>query len=127
MSTYENGLFSYIEGRLLPLERNGKCYFFRSNSFAGRITRYDGSQGFVKNNKKGMPDIVACFPSLRSLGANIRGLELVGQFVGFELKTPTGRQSPAQKLAQAHIESAGGRYHIIRTPEEFEVVLKAYL
>lgn len=92
------------------MERAGKAYFFRNNSFSGRIQRYDGSQGFIKNNKKGTPDVVGCFSN--------------GQFAGFELKTLIGKQSPAQKLAQTAIESAGGKYYLIRTPEDFERVLK---
>lgn len=121
MSAYENGLFSYVEGRLLPLERAGKCYFFRSNSFAGKIQRYNGSQGYISNGKRGMPDVIACFGQYSFDG--IIFPKLTGHFVGFELKTPTGRQSPEQKLAQTAIESAGGKYYVVRTPEEFERVL----
>ena len=128
MSQYENGLYSYIEGRLMPLERAGKCYFFRNNSFSGRIMRYDGSQGFIKNNKRGTPDVVACFytEEQQDNADQFMGdfFTSFGLFVGFELKTKTGRQSPEQKLAQKAIEDAGGKYYIIRTPEEFEEVLK---
>ncbi len=115
MSVYENSLYKYIEYRLAPLERQGKCYSFRSNSFTGKIQRYNGSQGFVRNGKPGMPDVVACFQRLQNFG---------GLFVGFELKTEKGRQSPEQKHAQSAIEAAGGRYYVIRSPEEFEEILK---
>lgn len=108
MSSWENSLYSYIEGRLIPLERVGKIYYFRNNSFSGKIKRYDGSQGFIKNNKKGTPDIIICYK---------------GHFIGIELKTMTGRQSPDQKLAEQDIISAGGKYFIIKTPEEFENIL----
>lgn len=123
MSVWENSLYSYIEGRLAPLERAGGCYFFRSNSFTGRIQRYNGTTGFVKNGKPGMPDVVACFYSEahNDIGNYFRQY---GQFVGFELKTEKGRQSPEQKLAQASIESAGGLYYLIRSPEMFESILK---
>lgn len=104
----------------MPLERAGKAYYFRNNSFSGRIQRYDGTQGFIKNNKRGTPDVVACFHQ----SYDDSGLWSVGQFVGFELKTLTGKQSPEQKLAQKAIESAGGKYYIVRTPEEFETILK---
>lgn len=127
MSNWENGLFAYIEGRLSLLEQQGLCYFFRNNSFSGRIQRYDGSQGFIKNNKKGTPDVVACFPNdywIGDFGEDINAHVPWGQFVGFELKIPSGRQSPEQKKAQEAIEKAGGKYFIIRTSEEFEEVLK---
>lgn len=131
MSVWENSLASYIEGRLLPLERAGEVYFFRNNSFSGRIQRYDGSTGFIKNSKRGTPDIVACFrrrivENEREVfpGAGMAEINYYGIFVGLELKTMTGRQSPEQKLAQAAIESAGGQYHVVRTPEQFEEILK---
>lgn len=123
MSVYENGLYNYIEGRLMPLERASKVYFFRNNSFSGRIQRYDGSSGFIKNNKRGTPDVIACFYEEYTDNVTVSS----GRFVGFELKTLTGKQSPDQKLAQESIESAGGKYYIIRTPEEFEEVLKELL
>lgn len=112
MSLFENSLYSYLEARLLPLERRGQAYFFRNNSFSGRIRRFDGSEGFIKNNKKGTPDVI---------------ILLDGQFIGAELKTATGRQSPAQKQAQVAIEAAGGRYCLFRSPEDIEAVLRELL
>ena len=43
--------------------------------------------------------------------------------IALEFKTPTGRQSPAQKEWQAVIEVVGYRYVIIRTFEEFKQTL----
>ena len=43
--------------------------------------------------------------------------------IALEFKTPTGRQSPAQKEWQETIEAAGYRYVIIRTFEEFKQTL----
>lgn len=43
--------------------------------------------------------------------------------IALEFKTPTGRQSPAQKEWQAVIEAAGYRYVIIRTFQEFKQTL----
>ena len=43
--------------------------------------------------------------------------------IALEFKTPTGRQSPAQKEWQAVIEAVGYRYVIIRTFEEFKQTL----
>lgn len=40
-----------------------------------------------------------------------------------EVKTPEGKQSPAQKKFQAHIESLGYRYHLVRSLEEFQVII----
>lgn len=40
-----------------------------------------------------------------------------------EVKTPEGTQSPAQKKFQVHIESLGYRYHLVRSLEEFQVII----
>lgn len=95
----QRDILTYLE----VLERQGKAYVFRNNSFSGRILRYDGSAGFVKNKKSGSPDIVLCFK---------------GQFIGLEVKTEVGKQSPKQKDAQKHIEDAGGKYFIVRSKED---------
>jgi hypothetical protein len=109
MGRAEGAVQSYVIQRLELLERTGKCYHFRNNSFTGRVTRYNGSQGYVKNGKPGMPDIIAVFRD--------------GIFTGIEVKSATGRQSPEQKRAQSQIEALGGRYWLVRTPEELETNL----
>lgn len=43
--------------------------------------------------------------------------------VYFEVKTPTGTQSPAQKKFQARITTLGFQYHIVRSLEEFANVV----
>lgn len=44
-----------------------------------------------------------------------------------EMKTETGRQSPAQRSWQAKAERAGYRYAVIRSPEAFAREISAYL
>lgn len=103
---------NYCLSRLQMLELQQPIYYFRSNSFSGSITRYDGSRGFIKSAKRGLPDIV---------------LLVNGAFVGLELKTEKGRQSDVQKQAQEQIEKAGGKYFICRSPESFETIIKELL
>lgn len=125
----EAQLSHYCMQRLKPLEIQGKCYFFRNNSFTGKLTRYNGSQGYVKNGKPGMPDIVACFIQAvfkRNDEGDLYG-HITGQFIGFELKTAKGKQSDEQKKAQKMIEKLGGLYYLIRSPEDFEAALKELL
>lgn len=43
------------------------------------------------------------------------------QFV--EVKTPTGRQSPKQVKFQEHCRQMGIPYHIVRSLEEFKILL----
>lgn len=80
-------------------------YFFRANSGAFRT-----AQGrYVKTGRPGCPDIVACW----------RG----GQFWGIEVKAEKGRQTQAQKKAQADIEAAGGRYVVVRSVGELKELI----
>jgi len=78
-------------------------YFIRSNSFAGKIQRKNGSIGWIKNNKKGCPDIIVCRD---------------GKFIGLEVKTDKGRMSDSQKQAQDDIIKSGGWYYIVKSLED---------
>lgn len=46
-------------------------------------------------------------------GADLIGM-LQGRFLGVEIKTPIGRQSPEQRTFQAVVESKGGIYLLVR-------------
>ena len=74
-------------------------YWFRVNS--GKGARIHNR--WVELAPAGTPDIVSC---------------ILGKFIGIECKRPRGgRQSEAQKLAQAKIEAAGGVYLLCNTAE----------
>lgn len=94
---------------LLVLENMGKAYVYRSNSFAGHLTRANGSRGWINNAKRGCPDLTLLFR---------------GKYIAIEVKNETGRQSEAQKEAQRQIEQCGGLYWIIRSVEELQNKLK---
>ena len=49
-----------------------------------------------------------------------------GMFIGLEFKTYRGHQSQDQKNFQAKLESAGGKYHIIRSVNDLNAVLENY-
>lgn len=49
-----------------------------------------------------------------------------GKSAYLELKTPTGRPSPEQRVFRADAEAAGALYAIARTPEEVESTLAAW-
>jgi hypothetical protein len=112
MGKSESPIQTYVLQRLELLERQGKCYYFRNNSFTGRVMRHNGTQGYIKNSKRGMPDVVAC----------IKGL-----FIGIECKAKGNYQSPDQKAAERMIEGVGGQYWLVRTPDEFEQYLVSIL
>lgn len=85
--------------------------------------RYNGSEGYIKNSKRGMPDIVVCLKAKSGYIRDEMNLPW-GLFIGIEVKSKVGRQSPDQKLAQEHIEKVGGLYWLIRSPEELEAKLR---
>jgi hypothetical protein len=46
-----------------------------------------------------------------------------GRFIGVEIKTPQGRQSPDQRRWQACVEDHGGVYAIVRSEDEARALL----
>jgi hypothetical protein len=104
----ESGIQTAVLIYLSMLENQGKCYVVRVNSFAGHLTRANGSQGYVKNNKLGCPDILLCYN---------------GKFIGLEIKHKT-KQSEHQKLAELSIQKAGGEYYIIHDVLEVRELIK---
>lgn len=80
-------------------------YFFRSG--VGAIRTELGN--FFKTGKPGNPDIVVCYK---------------GMFIGFEIKTKIGKQSPNQKKTELDIIKSGGKYFIIRSIDDAINALK---
>ena len=60
-------------------------------------------------SKPGDPDLIACID---------------GNFVGIEVKTAGGRQSPIQKKREEEIIASGGRYVIVRRMEDIEQLIE---
>ena len=56
---------------------------------------YKGKHWFMRFGAVGSPDIICV---------------IAGQFVGIEVKGPTGEQSDHQKEFQKNLEAAGGKY-----------------
>jgi hypothetical protein len=50
-----------------------------------------------------------------------------GRFLGIEVKSATGRQTPQQKNFQSMVESMGGVYILARSVEEAMVCLKTIM
>lgn len=84
--------------------------FFRVNNIPA-FNRIAGG-GFTmrrlpKYTPRGLPDIIV-----------IQG----GTFVGLEVKTPVGKQSPEQKEFEANVKKHGGRYHVVRSIEDVQAI-----
>lgn len=83
-------------------------YFIRNNNFSGMVKRKNGSCGWIKNVKKGAPDLILLFKS---------------RWIGLELKSQKGKQSIEQRQAEIDIKQAGGEYYIIRDLKELNNIL----
>jgi hypothetical protein len=100
----QTACLNYLTG----LELQGKCYHFRSGAGAVKTLRQNGSSGFFKTGKAGVPDITLLYK---------------GKFIGLEIKKEGGKQSPAQKEAQTQIEKQGGLYFIITSLQQLITIL----
>lgn len=60
--------------------------------------------------KKGVADVHLCFPN--------------GKLVYIEFKTTTGTQRPEQKEFQEQVETLGFKYYIVRSLDEFKVIVE---
>jgi len=81
-------------------------FFFRVNNVP--VFQGDGhGGGFFRKLSKwsiaGVPDIIMIYN---------------GDFIGLEIKTPSGRQSPEQKAFETRCKNESGEYYIIRRIED---------
>lgn len=103
--------------QLLELYKNqGKLLYVRNNSFAGRLTRPDGSQGFIKNNSKGAPDFFV-FLGNQKYGPTTHHIEL---------KTEKGKLSDEQEVWSKKCADLGHFYVVIRDLEQLQKIIKEY-
>jgi len=82
-----------------------KIFFYRNNT--GGFSREDGH--FYRFGVVGSPDLV---------------LVIKGKYIGVEVKTKIGRQSPAQLVFQKALEASGGIYLLVRSLDELIEKLK---
>ncbi len=90
---------------LIAVSRLPDILCWRNNS--GLLFTPTGKR--VRSGVKGSPDIIAVYR---------------GRFIGFEVKTETGKQSLPQKRFQAACERAGGIYAIVRSAEDALSILE---
>ena len=94
---------SVIQTAVLKYLKDNGYFAWRQNNLAVFDPKMNGYR--AHNGLKGVPDILAVID---------------GIFTGFEIKTPTGRQSADQKLFQKRLERNKGKYYIIRSVEEIK-------
>lgn len=84
------------------------CTFWRCNT--GMATDKTGRR--IRFGVPGQPDIQGC---------------AAGRWIGVEVKSATGRQSPEQRVFQERIENAGGVYVLVRSADEAIAAVKVLL
>ncbi len=106
MSTPE----SKIQAAVLRYLHEQGVFAWRQNNLAIFDPKMNGYR--EHNGLRGVPDILAV---------------INGRFVGFEIKTPKGRQSADQLLFQKRVERHGGKYFIIRSLDDVKIALKSLI
>ena len=95
--------YLFYESKHKPL------FYWRANNLPVPITNNNRVTGFRPVGVKGVPDL---------------NLIYGGLYIGWEIKTATGKQSEDQKSVQSLIERAGGIYHLIRSVDDAQARLK---
>lgn len=98
-----------------------KCYFWFHNNYQDlRGLLFHVPNGGARNKREAM--------KFKQIGLVPGVADLLFMFQGsvicFELKNSRGRQSDIQKGWQSKVEMQGFPYYIIRTLEEFKIVIK---
>ena len=94
----QNAVCEYLEAKGHFFYRSNNTPIFQSNGQGGGFFRAMG-----KYSLKGVPDIVMIDK---------------GQYIGLEIKRPSGIQSEEQALFQKNCIGKGGQYHLIRSIDD---------
>jgi len=113
----ENEIQRAIKDYLQILENQGKLMFIRNNSGAMPVKGQNGKIRYIKFGKKGSADILVWKPSAEWDDLAYREVNVV-RAIALEIKSSTGKISPAQKEWQEKFEKLGGEYYIVRSVEE---------
>lgn len=103
--------------RLLEHPKNEGC----GDRVRGAIAKAEGVQA-------GVADLILHVPSLcREWKGEIQEEPFLVHSLAVEMKTKTGSQSADQKLFQRYFEATGNKYVVVRTFEDFQVVVDSYM
>lgn len=115
-----------VEDYLQYAENQGRLIFFRLNA-GDFIEVRGGTRRRIKGSPKGTADYLVL------QGGNVQA-QYLGQLKGephpicfvifIEVKSTTGKQQPDQKTFEFKVKEHNCRYHIIRSIEEIERILK---
>ena len=99
-----------IQKEILNFLRDHDIFHWRQNNQPLWDKNLNGGRGGYRAHIgiAGVPDIIAIID---------------GQFTGFEVKTPRGKQSADQVLFERRCKRAGGAYFVVRSVEDVRVAL----
>lgn len=91
-------------------------------------TRVTGAIHKAEGTVAGVADLLFFLPSFYPVeGDNGQTVWTEVHGLGIEMKTARGRQSPEQILFQQYFEAAGYGYYIIRSLEQFRLLMITYI
>lgn len=97
---------SQLQDRVrLILGADPACVFWRNNVGLAEMRGYKVRFGLAE----GSADLIGLFR---------------GRFIAVEIKTPTGRQSPAQRQWQGVVELHQGLYYLVRSEDDARALLQ---
>jgi len=116
-----------VVGYLTSMKSMGKILSYRMNSGKFVAENKNGSKRMIEGCEKGTADFQVLAHG-RQVVANGVEYEMVPiaslRVIWMELKSATGKQSPAQKVFQKEVVSFGCEYYIVRDIEDIEELLK---
>ena len=96
-----------IQNKILAALKKAGIFCWRCNNGAVWDSKLHTYRASV--TLKGVPDIIGILPG--------------GIFLGIEVKTDKGRQSPDQLLFQKRLEEEGGIYILARSVDDVKIVI----
>lgn len=93
----------------------------------GNGKRVTGAIHKAEGTVAGVPDLLLFMPSEYPTRINAMTFMRSYYGLGIEMKTKTGRQSQTQKDFQKMFESAGYKYEVVRSFDEFHRIVKEYI
>jgi hypothetical protein len=107
--------------RETPILHACRAVFAQAGPCWRNNTGVDVTRGVQYGLGIGGADLVAVVPIV--ITTEMVGRTL-GRFVGFEVKTPTGRLEHDQKLWRDVVTRAGAAYHVVRSAEDAATALE---
>lgn len=113
--TLEKHVLEAIMDYLDILEAKEKLFAYRTQVASIPVYRFNGTKGYIKTGRRGVPDITVC----------LKG----GKFVGIEVKAPDKKNNVSQwqSTVKGDIERLGGQYWVVTSVDEVKELINKVL